>query len=251
MTSRLTLDLLPLSSVSGLGKPPLRGAGETVPSAIRGLLTADLPKVDRPLGHDLSPDLYVPDHYEPRYAYPLILWLRSDGATPDRAAQGEFRRLMRRISDRNCFGAAIPTSPVESLEARIVETVGVLRRQYHLHSERIYLAACGNDAERALQVGMARPEWFGGVIALSPAVSTRHRWLARFNALRGKRVLLAAGSEDQSQVEAIRKLRRLLWSAGVSVRACQHESADPLDNGLCREIDRWLIQAIEESSAAA
>lgn len=250
MTSRLTLDLLPLSTAAAMGKSPSRGS-ETIPNSIRGLLSCGLPQSDRPAGLIPSPDLYVPDYYEPRYAYPLILWLRSDGATPDAAKRGDFRRLMRRISDRNCFGALIPAGPPESLEARIFETVGALRRKYHFHSERIYLAGCGEEADCSLRFGLARPEWFAGVIALSPNVTARDRWLVRFNALHGKRVLLAAGRDDQPQVDAIRKLQRLLWSAGIAVRACQHESPDLLDSGLCREIDRWLIQAIEESAAAA
>jgi phospholipase/carboxylesterase len=245
MTSRISDDMLRDSTIAAAEMAMSRRASksatltsvETVSAGQSPLgLSATLPKAD---------DLHVPEHYEARYAYPLIVWLSSADKS-----DGNLRPLMRRISDRNCFGVAVRTLPGELVEDRIFETVAGLRRKYHLHSERIYLAGSGDDAVQALKTGFARPEWFGGIIALSADLPQQHRWLSRFDALRGKRVLLGAGRDDMAQVESTRRFQRVLWSGGLSVRAVSYDFRDQIDDGLLREIDRWMMQAIEETAIA-
>ena len=51
--------------------------------------------------------LFVPLHYEKNYAYPLIVWLHSDGSQ-----SSEIQRIMPHASVRNFVGIA-PQSPLE------------------------------------------------------------------------------------------------------------------------------------------
>ena len=51
---------------------------------------------DRPIS------LYLPEHYEHSYAYPLIVWLHGDGGTED-----DTQLLMPMISERNYVGLGI------------------------------------------------------------------------------------------------------------------------------------------------
>jgi predicted esterase len=120
-----------------------------------------------------------------------------------------------------------------------------------VHSERIYLAGRGAEAQLALETGLAHPEWFGGIVAISAKLSRGRRWLARYEALRGKRVFLGADGDDAEQLAQIADAQRLLWSAGMNVRAFSTPAAEQVADGLLREIDRWMIEAIEQPQPVA
>lgn len=187
------------------------------------------------------PEVFVPDHYEENYAYPLIMWLGGEGSSA-----GRLPKLMRKISDRNLVGAIVHPMPGERLEDRVVSAIAAVRRQLHVHSERIFLAGVGEHAAQALALGLSRPEWFGGMIAIAPRFPQGSRMLSQFPALHGKRVFLAAKDEPGGR-EGVLETQRLLWSAGMSVRAWQAAGREELDRGILREIDRWVIEGIVES----
>jgi phospholipase/carboxylesterase len=186
----------------------------------------------------------VPDHYEAAYAYPLIVWLKGESAPRESLCA-----MMRRISDRNCFGFSVRAAAGSPIDVRIHAAVTYLRQRYHVHSERIYLGGQAEMAASAIEIGLDLPEWFAGLVALSPIASRKRRLLARFDAIRGIRVFLACG-DDAAIARNVRRTQRLLWGAGLSVHAVSSRSSDELDSGVLREIDRWLIQAIEEVEAA-
>jgi phospholipase/carboxylesterase len=246
MTSRITAEMLHYSTIAAAETAMSRRAGEKAMIAPAVVVPAGELSFELPAPLPAADDLHIPEHYEARYAYPLIVWL-SSAEKP----QCQLSPLMRRISDRNSFGVAVRTRPGEPVEDRIFETVLGLRRKYHLHSERIYVAGVGDDAVRALKTSFARPEWFAGVVALSAEFPRAQRWLSHFDALRGKRVFLGTGRDDESKFESTLRLQRLLWSGGLSVRAFSYDFRDQIDDGLLREIDRWMMQAIEETAAAA
>jgi phospholipase/carboxylesterase len=186
-------------------------------------------------------EVFVPDHYEQNYAYPLIMWLGGESSPA-----GGLPAIMRQISDRNLVGAAVHPATGERLEDRVVAAIAAVRKQFHVHSERIFLAGVGESASQALALGLSRPEWFGGLIAISPRFPQGSRMLSQYEMLRGKRVFLATSGEGPGQGEIV-ETQRLLWSAGMSVRAFKAAGQDDLDRGVLREIDRWVIEGIAES----
>jgi phospholipase/carboxylesterase len=250
MTSRISSDLLRLATQPSAGTAPTRFTPDEPSSETVETPTKCQPAIETDRTTEAAPDtadeVYIPDHYEPNYPYPLMVWI-----VPESAPRGLLKPLMRRISERNTCGVVIRAAGPGLLEDRLMATVARTRRRYHIHSERVYLAGFGELATRALALGLSRPEWFGGIIALSPQLPLGLRPLSQFDALRGKRVFLAAFDDDRQQVDEIEALQKLLWSAGLSVRACACESPEPDDCGLLREIDRWMIQAIEEAASVA
>ncbi|HTI52403.1 MAG TPA: hypothetical protein VL475_15675 [Planctomycetaceae bacterium] len=246
MTSRISSDLLRHVTSPSAGTVPTRFTGDDPTPVVAESLTVCHPQVETTGTVDAADEVFVPDHYEANYAYPLLVWL-----VPEAAPKGNLKTLMRRISERNSFGAVVRVNGDSALDDRLVRTVAGLRRRYHIHSERVYLAGSGTEATQALALGLARPEWFGGIVALSPHVPLGPRMLSQFDALRGKRVFLATTEDDRQQIDRLQKMQRLLWSAGLSVRACTCDAPEQDDNGLLREIDRWMIQAIEEAATVA
>lgn len=243
MTSRFSSELFDHPQGAG----PLEGAeaelfAELVPTAVRDAL-ADRDFVDEPVelasAIDL-PDVFVPDHYEPNYAYPLLVWLENAPLS-----QNKLDRRMRQISDRNYFGVALEAGEADTIEERLHTTFLSLRRRYHLNTERVYLLGSGDLGTLALTIGLCRPAWFGGIAAFSAAWPDAPRLLSQFDGLRGKRALLAVGEEDDAvQLADVAYGSRLLWTAGMNVTTVT-ASADG-QSALLREIDRWVMQGIEQ-----
>jgi phospholipase/carboxylesterase len=186
--------------------------------------------------------VFVPDHYEPNYAYPLLVWIQT---TP--WPRGGLERMMRMVSDRNYFGVAVPVADPERLEEQLAETFARLRRQYHLHTERVHLIGVGEGGTQALQSALNRPGWFGGVAAISSQWPAGSRMLARYDELRGKRVLFALDETDPPELIAgVQNAGRLLWTAGLQVTTvCTSGGTEPCIE-LLREINRWVMQGIEQ-----
>ena len=187
-------------------------------------------------------DVFVPDHYESNYAYPLLVWLQT--TTWPRAG---FERIMRMVSERNYIGVALPIAAADRIQEQLQETVARLRRRFHLHTERVFLVGIGEAGTQALATGLSQPDWFGGVAALSSAWPATPRLLARYEELRRKRVLLAVDDrDDETLVDGVERARKLLWTAGMHVTRISCSNAGKTCPGLFRELDRWLMQAIEQ-----
>jgi phospholipase/carboxylesterase len=232
--ARLLAELLPSTACDVL-TPALWQSG----TMDAGASDAAVETADATSGCD---EVYVPENYEPNYAYPLIAWL-----CPAGAPKGRLERRMRLVSERNYFGVSVPIAEGDCVEEQVFETVARLRRRYHLHTERIYLIGFGAAGTRALEAGLSQPDWFGGIVAISAAFPRTKCLLARFDDLRGKRVLLGIGENDDATTAiAIADAQKLLWSAGMHVRMIECSASAESCPALLRELDRWIMQAIEQ-----
>ena len=161
---------------------PANHAAPSEPAAeMDAALEVAVSGADSPWGHFALPDespVHLPPHYEPNYAYPLIVWLHDAEWTAR-----ELLDLMPRISPQNYLGLAVegltPTNrfasgsmsptgsldPLDALLETLKDVVPQMRREFHVHSERIYLAGFGDQASVALRMLLRRPEWFAGALA--------------------------------------------------------------------------------------
>ena len=199
--------------------------------------------------------VYLPEHYEPAYAYPLVVWFHDAGGS-----EADLRRVMPQISNRNYIGVALRgntsldkghgwslnetevTSLVEDVRAAAV----ALRREYHIHSERIYLAGFGTGATTAVEVMLRQPEWFGGVLSLNGGLPKIDPPLGSLADLKDKRILLATSINSQAtKVGDVVAAGRLLYAAGMQVgtRVYQDSGHRP-SKKMLRDIDSWLMDDI-------
>lgn len=207
----------------------------------------------------LADAVFVPEAYEPNYAYPLIIWL-----TDTTTRQYELCRVMPQISTRNYFGVSLSSDNVESgewkvesgegtfdtlglprlntLEQRLFDTVVKMRNVYHIHSERIYLAGFGSAATQALQIGLSHPEWFAGVAAIAAEFPKSPRLLSRLHDVRGMRVFLGAGSQDAAAIDNLQRTGRLLHTAGLRVCSRLYDTGREVVRPMLQEIDRWVMR---------
>jgi phospholipase/carboxylesterase len=176
---------------------------------------------------------FVPQRYEPNYAYPLLVLFHGRGADEGQliravptmswrnyvalALRGpetirrngevvgfgwgpDFARRSRRASvlpAAEIVRRALPGEPLDladAVEDGTFAAIRQLRGALHVHSERIFLVGVGEGAAVAYRLGLAYPERFAGVIALNGWLpGPATRPLARLRACRELRVLVVHG----------------------------------------------------------
>jgi phospholipase/carboxylesterase len=208
--------------------------------------------------------VFVPENYEPNYAYPLIVWLHDAGRN-----ERDIAEVLPRISTRNYIGLALRGNGQTAVPAKAAADSGAaaggfgwsrrerftfqdelhasvreLRRDFHIHPERVFLAGAGEGATMAWDVFLARPEWFAGLAVLGGRFPWRRRPLRQFRALRRKELMITPDSgtpADRSQTESI---ARLMHAAGLELTVGSPSNGRRLSRSVLRRVDYWIMDSI-------
>jgi phospholipase/carboxylesterase len=207
------------------------------------------PSTDRP--HSV----HLPEHYEAGYAYPLVVWFHGDGSS-----ESEVASVMPNISERNYIGLALrgniasgqgfgwSTSgdDLQKLIADVESLVLSLRREYHIHSERIYLAGFGSGASAAMELILQKPEWFGGAACFCGSLPELHVSQRRIHELRNKRVLLATSTNSRNcKVKDVVAAGRVLYASGMQIGTRVYQDAGTTPSSkMLSDINHWLMDDV-------
>ena len=200
----------------------------------------------------------VPDNYEPNYAYPLVVWLHDDGGS-----ELDALTLLPALSTQNYIGlgirgnaAAKTPSPsgygwsnsresMAILENIVPRCVGRIGRDYHIHTERIYLAGFGDGASMAMELLLSRPAWFSGAVALGGPLPRQKNLLARYRMLSGQRMLIGAGVRDKRMpITEVVRAGRLLHAAGIDVSTRAYDAGHEVSPEMLSHANSWLMEGI-------
>jgi phospholipase/carboxylesterase len=195
--------------------------------------------------------LFVPEKYEPNYPYPLIVWFHEAGGS-----ESDMLSLLPRISQRNYFGLSLrgllpvgehsdtgftwpeENEAVSRLEKDLYHTLCELRRNFHIHSERVFLAGSGKGAEIALRLFLNRIEWFAGVLALGTELPPFDPNTAVHSELCERRVFLTMPPGEA------RKQNARLWRAkGLNLHLETEESVN-LSSGRLSQLNHFVMESI-------
>lgn len=199
---------------------------------------------------------FAPVGYEPKYPYPLIVFLHGEGGNDE-----QILRLAPRVSRRNyvaiglrgpvCLGPNRKGSlgfswgdatHLPMIEDYLLGAIQQTRLNYHIHSERIFLAGFAEGATLAYRIGLQFPERIGGVISLNGHMPREDRPLLRLPEVRSLQVFIGHGIAN-SVVPLSRACedRRLLWSAGLEVEMHKYATTHRLHKDMLRDMNRWII----------
>lgn len=222
--------------IQGSGSGDVRGGDSLAPDAIvRSSLSG-------------TAAVFTPEGYEPNYAYPLVVWFHDAGED-----ERVLRRIMPTVSERNAIGLALrgerslrgggfdwPVIDPHRRASMLFDRVRDLRREYHVHTERVVLAGRGTGAAAAAGLFFARPEWFGGLALLDLPPESLPVHLVSSDELAGKPVLLDLPVE---QLGRVRDGASRFAAAGLDVTFRHARSS-----GVCRStllhLNRWLMATI-------
>jgi len=233
------------------------------------LPTEILQKVEKPregfystkvLGSDAFPvRVFLPHGYEPNYPYPLVVMLHGKGGDEEKII-----KLAPKISRRNfiCIGLRGTKSLTNQefqqgfswgmghdqdacLEEYIFKAVEMARRQYHIHSERVFLAGFCEGASQAYRVGLSHPDKFAGVASLNGLIPQGCRILSRLNELRGKPVFHAHGLVNSvAPLGQAQRDQKLLVNGGMMVTSRTYPTNHRIHVDMLRDLNAWIVDWI-------
>ena len=203
--------------------------------------------------------LFAPIHYEPGYAYPLIVWLH--GQNDD---ERQLLRVMPMLSIRNyvavaprgsCTGTDASGRSVfgwkqtidDALQAqqRVIELIETVAGKLHVCPQRVFLVGFDSGGTMAVRIAWQRPDRFAGAVSLCGPMPTAQPTLGNLVAARRVPLLLATGRAGQKYPQAaVCADLRLLHSAGMSVTLRVYPGGDELSPQMLADVDRWIIEQI-------
>lgn len=206
---------------------------------------------------------FLPTGYEPRYPYPLLVFLHGRGGNEE-----QILKLAPRVSRRNFIAISLrgprclglrreghvgysweDDSDATLLEDYVLRAVEQTRLNYHIHSERVYLAGYAEGASLAYRLGLTFPEKFGGVISLNGAMPRVDRPLFRLPELKALRVFIGHGiANPMVPLTLAQQDHKLLYSAGLNVDLRTYATTHRIHADMLRDVNRWMIERCNENS---
>jgi phospholipase/carboxylesterase len=226
-----------------------------------GIYSSSLPHLNA-----LPVRTFLPTGYEHNYAYPLIVLLHSHGGSDEQVL-----RYAPRISRRNCiyislrgpvplnardddglpsYGWGEPGEHDAWVSEYLLKAVEQTRREFHIHSERVYLAGIADGAAVAYRMALRMPQKFAGVISVNGTLPRPAEGpLFRDDEVKDLRVLIAHGAANEVvPLELARRDFLALYGAGADVLLSTHPCTHTVHPNMLRDINRWVIRNVDHDT---
>lgn len=215
----------------------------------------------------LSPWTYViPQHYEPEYAYPLIVFLHGQGEN-----EHQIDDVVASISLRNyvCLGvrgtqAQDPLqnpngfqwvhTPVQTASAtqRVFDAIDDAKTQFKISDERIFLVGVGVGGSMAIRIGLSHPRRFAGVVSMEGSFPTGNSPLMQLEAARQLPILLLCGRESTFVTQdRVCETVCLCHAAGMHLDVRLYPGCDQHASLMFADVNRWIMTRIAEGNPGA
>lgn len=213
---------------------------------------------------DVPHALFAPMHYEPNYAYPLVVWLH--GPNDD---ERQLQRIMPLLSLRNYVAVgprgnvAAPNGrpgfrwsdsiePAPEAEHHVFEAIDAAKARYHIAEQRIFLAGLENGGSLAYRVAAQHPGRFAGVLSVGGELPVTGSPRARLTNLRDTPLFIAQGRDSERYpVDQLCTDLRLMHSAGLSITVRQYPCGDELNTQILHDMDVWMMEIVTGTPASA
>ncbi len=205
--------------------------------------------------------LFGPMGYEANYSYPLIVWIH--GADGD---ERQLNQVMPHISLRNYVGVSPRgTCRQDILECggqtftwkqtpdqialafdRVLDCIRIAKSRFNIANDRVFLAGFDCGGTMAVRLGLAYPEYFGGVATFSGALPRNHMPLRNFKNLRNLPLMVAYGRDSVDYDEHLLcDDLRLVHSAGMQrLTIHRYPCGDELVTQMLKDFDAWVMKLV-------
>ncbi len=205
--------------------------------------------------------IFVPLKYEPKHAYPLLVWLHDTDQS-----ESSVRDVMPSISLRN-FLAVAPrggggSPPCESAgptqgawpqtvegiqeaEDAIEDCIEAVSQRYHVATSQVFVAGWGRGGTMALRLAFRNPTRFAGCASLGGAFPANLCPLQDINRARGLNVLLARSDEFLDyDTDRFCGDVRLMYLAGSQLHVRQYQGSQDVLKVILADVNRWVMGVI-------
>ena len=201
--------------------------------------------------------IFGPLHYEPSYAYPLLVWMHSSGDN-----ERQLQRVMPLISMRNYVAVAprgtggdpmspgvsdwaVGASSTELAEQHVLQCIDFARSRYNIATDRVFLAGYQDGGTMAFRLGMNDPNRFAAVVSIGGRFPVGEQPLLQLDTIR-RLPLLIEHSRDSQQysLNQVCADLRLFHTAGLNVTLRQYPCGDELTTKMLADINVWLMEIV-------
>jgi phospholipase/carboxylesterase len=198
--------------------------------------------------------LFVPMHYEPGYAYPLLIWLHGKSAVGER----QLMKIMpiismrnyaaiapRGITQENCYFWSETDNGFNTAQTHVFHCLKIASEKCHIAKRRVFLAGFGDGGTMAFRVAMQFPQYFAGVVSLCGAFPQGKTSLGQLNAIRQLPCLMCVGRDSPifPPSEAAKQMP-LFHTAGMAMTVRQYPCRQELSIQMLEDANRWLMERI-------
>lgn len=214
--------------------------------------------------------LFGPESYEPRYDYPLVVWLHSC-----ESSELELENVMPELSLRNYVSCAPRGTDACDTEGKffrwgqssastaiseeiIFESIALASRQFNISQQKIFLAGFGGGGSMAWRIAMRYPQRFAGAVSICGGFPNSNQPLMNLHNVRDLSTMWLYGEHsEQCGVQHVCDSMSVLHTARLNVDIRQYPCGDELLSNMLVDVNNWLMSkvtsqpAVEEPATAA
>ena len=216
--------------------------------------------------------LFSPMHYEPKYAYPLLVWLH--GSNED---ERQLMRIMPVISMRNYVAVAprgllidqpirppmfdlsvsailqrpkehydwiLSAESLTTIEQRIFDCITVAQERCNIASHRIFIAGFGTGGTTALRLATLYPEYFAGAASFGGELPNGNRIFPSWQREQPFSVFLGI---DESEPNYACRIMELFYTAGFTADIREYPDTKHLTPTMLQDLNYWMMQIVCQS----
>jgi phospholipase/carboxylesterase len=214
---------------------------------------------DKALEVPLQTRLFLPEHFEHRYSYPLVVWLHSHASS-----EYELDDVMASISLRNYVGLGIRGTrtsknhdrkfvwgsslrALQQAEQKVLESIQLLVSQMPVNAQRIFIAGHGAGGTLAQSIGLRNPDRFAGVVSIHGSFPRRFQAPVNWDSARSLPVCFMYGQESKLCNEVdVRRSKQHGCGAGLGYQFVQFPHGDDLYSDMTQTANRFMMQIVTE-----
>ncbi|ADB18979.1 phospholipase/Carboxylesterase [Pirellula staleyi DSM 6068] len=207
--------------------------------------------------------LLTPMHYEPGYAYPLVIWLHSDGGD-----EHEVETVMPLVSERNYVAVGLRGTDsrgkhrgykwtqdflsIHHAQQRMFDAVEQATERYNINQERVFIAGYGCGGTMALRLALQFPNLFAGAVSLGGSFPRGTAPLANLEQARKLPMMIAHARDSRTYtVDHLCDELRLFHAAGLAMSLRQYPCGDELTTQMLHDFDVWMMEQVTGMSSTS
>ena len=206
---------------------------------------------------DVPHCLFGPERYEPRYEYPLVVWLHSCHSN-----ERELEEVMPLLSMQNYVACAPRGTNASEISARhflwsqsraaatvaeesVFAAVAAAQNNFSIARQRVFLAGFGSGGTMAWRIALRYPQMFAGVASICGQFPRNHQPLNNLAAAREMPILWMYGQDSpKCGVEHICETLPLLHAARMGATIRQYPVGDELLTNMLSDLNHWLMEQV-------
>ena len=221
-----------------------------------------------PFGVQYSAPLrfFLPLHYEPKYRYPLIVWLHNDGFN-----ENQIDQLMPHISLRNYLAVGVrgnraadsvghrfdwheSPSAIELAHHRVIDAIDEAASDFSVHPDRVVLAGYRSGGTMALRIAMRDPDRFSAVVSFGGRMPRGGNVFGDLSRLQRRRLpMLWQWAEDDAcyRPDSLKEDIHTAMTIKAKVDVLQYKGDDEMNTAALAELNQWIMSRVVSAAATS